>query len=89
MSRSVTFSDNAWADYTYWQETDRRTAKKINALIKECQRTPETGAGRPEQLRFEFNGWWSRRIDDEHRLVYRFDDDTVQIAQCRYHYKKS
>ena len=88
MSRRIIFSDDAWTEYTYWQEADRKTVKKINALIKQCQRTPETGTGRPEQLRFEYSGWWSRRIDDENRLVYRFDDEALEIAQCRYHYKR-
>lgn len=87
MSRRIIFSDEAWDDYLYWQETDRKILRKLNALIKECQRTPENGLGRPEALRFEYAGWWSRRIDDEHRLIYRADDETLEIAQCRYHYK--
>ena len=89
MSRRVTFSDDAWQDYLYWQEGDRKILRKINALIKECQRTPEAGSGRPELLRYEYAGWWSRRIDEEHRLVYRADEHSVDIAQCRYHYRKS
>ena len=89
MSRRIIFSDDAWAEYVYWQEADRKTVKKINALIKECQRTPESGSGRPAQLRVEYSGWWSRRIDEENRLVYRFDDEALEIAQCRHHYKKN
>jgi toxin YoeB len=63
LSRRVTFSDDAWQDYLYWQESDRKILRKINALIKECQRTPEAWSGRPEQLRYEYAGWWSRRIE--------------------------
>lgn len=63
--------------------------RKINSLIKQCQRTPEIGSGQPEAMRFDYVGWWSRRIDEEHRLVYRADEDQVEIAQCRYHYRKN
>ena len=89
MSRRVIFSDDAWQEYLYWQDTDRKILRKINALIKECQRTPENGSGRPEALKFEYAGWWSRRIDEEHRLVYRADESGLEIAQCRYHYRKN
>ena len=82
----ITFQTGGWEDYLYWQQQDRKLLKKINALIRECQRTPFTGTGKPEPLKGEFSGWWSRRIDQEHRLVYRVTDDNLLIAQCRYHY---
>ena len=76
----------AWEDYLYWLETDRKILKKINALIKECQRTPYTGTGKPEELKQNLAGFWSRRINDEHRLIYKVEGDVLYIAQCRYHY---
>lgn len=82
----LTFQEEGWEDYLYWQSADRRQLKKINGLIRECMRTPFNGTGKPEPLKGEFSGWWSRRIDREHRLVYRATDDTLLIAQCRYHY---
>lgn len=80
------FSARAWTQYVEWQDTDRKTLKKVNALIKECQRTPFTGSGKPEPLKGELSGWWSRRIDQEHRLVYRTSQAGLEIVQCRYHY---
>ena len=82
----LTFQEEGWEDYLYWQSADRKQLKKINGLIRECMRTPFNGTGKPEPLKGEFSGWWSRRIDREHRLVYRATDDTLLIAQCRYHY---
>jgi len=82
----VTFSSQAWEDYLYWQQTDRKLLKRINALIKEISRTPFEGAGKPEPLRHALAGYWSRRITDEHRLVYKMQDDAVLIAQARFHY---
>ena len=82
----VTFHDEGWDDYLYWQTHDRKLLAKINTLIRECSRTPFTGTGKPEPLRGEFSGWWSRRINEEHRLVYRKTEDGLLIAQCRYHY---
>jgi len=82
----LTFQEEGWEDYLYWQSFDRKQLKKINGLIRECLRTPFSGIGKPEPLKGEFSGWWSRRIDQEHRLVYRATDDTLLIAQCRYHY---
>ncbi|OOG75242.1 Txe/YoeB family addiction module toxin [Algoriphagus sp. A40] len=82
----ITFSTQAWEDYLYWNATDRKIFKKINALIKECQRTPFSGTGKPEPLKHELAGTWSRRIDREHRLVYRVKDGSLEIAQCRHHY---
>jgi toxin YoeB len=80
------FSEQAWEDYLYWQSQDRKLAERINGLIKECLRTPFQGTGKPEPLRGALSGWWSRRINQEHRLVYRPTDDGPLIAQCRYHY---
>lgn len=84
----LTFHEEAWEDYLYWQSSDRKQLKKINALLRECLRTPFAGAGKPEPLKGEFAGWWSRRIDQEHRLVYRATEDGLLIAQCRYHYSR-
>ncbi|MCH6201061.1 Txe/YoeB family addiction module toxin [Aquiflexum sp. LQ15W] len=80
------FLSTGWEDYLYWQVTDKKTLKKINALIKEVQRSPFQGNGKPEPLKHDLAGWWSRRIDLEHRLVYRVENDSVFILQCRYHY---
>ena len=85
---TVTFHDEGWDDYLYWQTHDRKLLAKINTLIRECSRTPFTGTGKPEPLRGEFSGWWSRRINEEHRLVYRKTEDGLLIAQCRYHYTR-
>lgn len=83
---NIIFSTQAWEDYLYWNETDKKLFKKINVLIKECQRTPFSGIGKPEPLKHELAGAWSRRIDREHRLVYRVKDGAIEIAQCRHHY---
>ena len=80
------FSANAWEDYLYRQKTDKKTLKRINQLIAEIQRSPFEGIGKPEPLKHALSGYWSRRIDGEHRIVYRTDDDSVFIAQLRYHY---
>ena len=82
----IVFLDQGWEDYLYWQSTDKALLKKINALIKEIERTPFEGNGKPEPLRHNLAGYWSRRINLEHRLVYKIDNDTVIIFQCRYHY---
>ncbi len=84
----LTFHEEAWEDYLYWQSSDRKQLKKINTLLRECLRTPFAGTGKPEPLKGEFAGWWSRRIDQEHRLVYRATEDGLLIAQCRYHYSR-
>ncbi|MFW5720945.1 MAG: Txe/YoeB family addiction module toxin [Bacteroidota bacterium] len=76
----------AWEDYQYWLVNDKKILKKINRLIKECQRTPFAGTGKPEPLKENFSGFWSRRITGEHRLVYRVENNVLYIAQCRYHY---
>ena len=82
----ILFAENAWEDYLYWQRTDKKILKRINLLIKEIQRDPFQGIGKPEALKFNWTGYWSRRIDLEHRLVYKVKDDSLFIAQCRYHY---
>lgn len=80
------FSQYAWADYPYWQRTDRKIVQRINALIKECQRTPFEGTGKPEPLKHGMAGFWSRRITDAHGMVYKVEDDSLLVAQLRYHY---
>ena len=80
------FSENAWEDYLYWQKNDKRILKRINELIKNIQRSPYEGIGKPEPLRHALSGYWSRRITDEHRIVYRIEKKSILIAQCRYHY---
>lgn len=84
----LTFQAHGWEDYLYWQEADRKMLRKLNGLIKECLRTPFEGTGKPEPLRGALAGWWSRRIDQEHRLVYRATEEGLLIAQCRYHYDR-
>lgn len=79
------FSENAWDDYLYWQKTDKQT-QRINQLISDIQRFPFEGVGKPEPLKHALSGYWSRRINSEHRIVYRTDNDPVFIAQLRYHY---
>lgn len=76
----------AWEDYLFWQKSDKIILKRVNELIKPCQRTPYEGIGKPEPLRGNLSGWWSRRIDHEHRLVYKFEDNKIYILQCRKHY---
>ena len=82
----LTWADQAWEDYLYWQETDNKTLTRINTLIKETLRDPFKGMGKPEPLKHNWSGYWSRRINREHRLVYKVTKETIYIAQCRYHY---
>ncbi|MFD0751062.1 Txe/YoeB family addiction module toxin [Mucilaginibacter calamicampi] len=82
----IVFLNEAWDDYLYWQSTDKTVLKKINALIKEIERQPFEGSGKAELLRHNLSGWWSRRINLEHRLVYKIDNNAIVILQCRYHY---
>ena len=84
----ITFSKNAWEDYTSWQSEDKKILKKINEIIKDIQRNPFKGIGKPEPLKFELSGLWSRRIDREHRLVYKISENEIQIFSCRFHYDK-
>ncbi len=80
------FSENSWQDYLYWQRTDKKILKRINLLIRDIQRAPNEGIGKPEPLKHGLSGYWSRRITDEHRIVYKTEDDSILIAQLRYHY---
>jgi toxin YoeB len=86
----LVFSDQAWEDYLHWQANDQTTLDRVNALIKECQRTPLKGTGKLEPLKGDLKGWWSRRVTLDDRLVYRVagsgDDQRLEVAQCRYHY---
>jgi toxin YoeB len=80
------FSEHAWEDYLYWQRTDRKILQRINTLIRDIQRAPFEGIGKPEPLKHGLLGYWSRRINDEHRIVYKVEADSLFIAQLRYHY---
>jgi len=80
------FAGQAWEDYLYWQKSDKKLLKRVNSLIKEIQRDPFEGIGKPEPLKHALSGYWSRRINDEHRIVYKVLDDSLLIAQLRYHY---
>jgi toxin YoeB len=84
----LVWQTNAWEDYLYWQETDKKILQKINDLIKDCLRNPFKGIGKPEPLRGKYAGFWSRRITDEHRLVYAVKEKRLYILQCRFHYEK-
>ncbi|HEX6834213.1 MAG TPA: Txe/YoeB family addiction module toxin [Rudaea sp.] len=86
MARRLAFDPVAWEHYVYWQGLDRKIHERINVLIRECRRDPFRGIGKPEPLKGELSGWWSRRIDDTHRLVYRVKDGDLEIISCRYHY---
>ncbi|MDR2615751.1 MAG: Txe/YoeB family addiction module toxin [Oscillospiraceae bacterium] len=86
MSKHIDFQERGWNDYLYWQAQDKKVLKRINALIKDIERGGYDGTGKPEPLRGDMDGWWSRRIDEMNRLVYRVNDETVEIAQCRGHY---
>ena len=82
----IKFADLAWADYLFWQQADKATTKRIHTLIKDIQRSPFEGIGKPEPLRHNFSGFWSRRIDEANRLIYRVDGDDLVVIACRYHY---
>lgn len=86
----IVFSDHAWEDYQYWLQADPKTLDRLNNLIRECMRTPFKGTGKPEPLRGDLQGWWSRRVTQQDRLVYRVagkgDEQRLEIAQCRMHY---
>ncbi len=82
----IAFTHEAWQQYCFWEENNKKILQKINNLIKECSRTPFSGTGKPEALKNELAGFWSRRIDAEHRLVYKFENETLYIIACRYHY---
>ncbi|WP_151816238.1 Txe/YoeB family addiction module toxin [Acinetobacter soli] len=86
MKRKLEWVTSAWEDYLYWQTQDKKTLKRINNLILECLRTPFEGTGKPEPLKTNLTGFWSRRIDEKHRLVYTASDERLTIIQCRFHY---
>ena len=83
---NLTFAPKAWDSYLYWQKTDKAIVKRINTLIKHIQQNPFEGIGKPEPLKHALSGFWSRRINDEHRIVYKVTEDNILIAQLRYHY---
>jgi toxin YoeB len=82
----LVFDEQAWEDYLYWLETDQKLLRRINTLIKDIQRDPFSGIGKPEPLKHALARWWSRRINDEHRIVYKIEGDSLLLAQLRYHY---
>jgi toxin YoeB len=82
----LVFTSLSWEDYLYWQKNDKQKLKRINELLKDIVRQPYEGIGKPEALRFNYGGFWSRRIDEEHRLIYRVIEDEIQIIKCRFHY---
>jgi len=82
----LVFSEHAWEEYIYWQSVDKKISKRINILIRDIQRMPYDGLGKPEPLKHALSGYWSRRINDEHRIVYKVEENSVIIAQFRYHY---
>lgn len=82
----VVFAEHAWEDYLCWQKNDRKVLVRINVLIREIQRSPYDGIGKPERLQHALSGYWSRRVTDEHRVVYKVESDAVLLAQLRYHY---
>lgn len=83
----ICFTPESWKDYLFWQQNDKKILKRINELLKDIQREPFSGIGKPEALKYELSGCYSRRIDHEHRLVYMVDDDTIIVISCRYHYQ--
>lgn len=85
-SRLLSWTDESWNDYVYWQTQDKKTLKRINKLIMDVKRSPFEGIGKPEPLKENLSGFWSRRIDDANRLVYAVDDSAITIISCRYHY---
>ncbi len=85
---TLAWQSKAWEEYIEWQKTDKNIAKKINELVKECLRTPTEGKGNPEMLRHNFSGYWSRRISEEHRLIYKIGEDRITVIQCKFHYSK-
>lgn len=80
------FVDESWEDYLYWQNTDKKKLKRINELLKDIARNPFDGIGKPEPLKYKYSGFWSRRIDEEHRLIYKYVDNEIHIIKCRFHY---
>ena len=87
MSKQLSFTKQAWEDYLYWQNQDKKTLKRVNSLLADIERNEFDGIGKPEPLTGVFTGYWSRRIDEKHRLIYKISDDYILIDQCRTHYK--
>ena len=83
---NIVFTEQSWEDYLFWQQNDRKILSRLNDLIKECKRDPFSDKGKPEPLKHKYKGFWSRRITDEHRLIYRVLHDEIQIVKCRFHY---
>ena len=88
MNRNIIFHKSSWVDYLMWFKEDKKLFVKINDLIENISQTPFNGLGKPEPLKNDLSGYWSRRIDDKHRLIYKIDSDNIYIISCRYHYKK-
>lgn len=82
----ITFTEDGWQEYLYWQANDKRLLKKLNEIIKALRRDPYEGMGKPEPLKYKLQGCWSRRLDQEHRIVYIVKDDSIEILSCRFHY---
>ncbi len=82
----LSWAERAWEDYLYWQRTDKKTLQRVNALLKDIKRQPYEGLANPEPLKHNWTGYWSRRIDRQHRLVYKVTDEAIVVVQCRYHY---
>ena len=82
----IIFLSQGWEDYIYWQNIDKSVLKNINAFLKEIERSPFAGSGKPEPLKHNLSGWWSRRLNLEHRLVYKVENESIIVLQCRYHY---
>jgi toxin YoeB len=82
----LSFAELSWEDYLYWQRTDKKKLKRINSLLKDIKRNPFEGIGNPESLKHKYKGYWSRRIDKEHRLIYEVKDEEIRILKCRFHY---
>jgi toxin YoeB len=83
---NITFTADAWEHYQYWQENDKEILQRLNTIIKDCQRSPFKGIGKPEPLKANYKGYWSRRINNEHRLIYAISNNVLEIVQCRFHY---
>lgn len=83
----IVWDQNSWEEYVWWQTQDRKILKRVNELIKDIQRNGNEGLGKPEPLKYSFTGYWSRRISEEHRLIYRIEEDQILIAQCKSHYE--
>ena len=87
MNKQLIFKAKGWSDYLYWQAQDRKILKRINQLIADIDRNGHKGIGRPEALKYDLHGWWNRRIDGEHRLIYRIEENAIFVAACRFHYE--